>query len=383
MSKRVFENISVKKCVAFTLAEMMVVMLILTIILAAFAPLMTKRRTVDTSSPWRYASNNSDIYYGMGSTQSAMIGQNSKASGETARLILNTSSTGQRHILFKAVGTQVGELRLQTSNFLFGSGFSSAMVDTGNTAFGFSSLSVNSSGTYNTAAGYRAMNRNTTASRNTCVGADACYNNTTGANNTALGVNPLLNNVTGSNNTAVGYNACNYVTGSNKTCIGTSSGPTATDSSTTNVVYLGSSSTTGIISGVSAISVYSDERLKNIKEEYKNGLEQIRNIVPKYFTYKKDENKVERVGVIAQEVQKVLPDAVEQNGDGYLIVKQERIQYALLNAVKQIDKLLTILIGEVKILAIKIDMLVEQNKVKDLKIKELEEKILKLEEKVF
>jgi len=366
MSKRVFENISVKKCVAFTLAEMMVVMLILTIILAAFAPLMTKRRTVDTSSPWRYASNNSDIYYGMGSTQSVMIGQNSKASGETARLILNTSSTGQRHILFKAVGTQVGELRLQTSNFLFGSGFSSAMADSFNTAFGFNSLNANSSGSYNTAVGYGSM-----------------IKNTTGAYNTAFGANSLNNNSTGSQNTAIGYQACNYVTGSNKTCIGTSSGPTSTDSSTTNVVYLGSSSTTGIISGVSAISVYSDERLKNIKEEYKNGLEQIRNIVPKYFTYKKDENKVERVGVIAQEVQKVLPDAVEQNGDGYLIVKQERIQYALLNAVKQIDKLLTILIGEVKILAIKIDMLVEQNKVKDLKIKELEEKILKLEEKVF
>ena len=31
----------------FTLAEMLVVMLILTIVLAAFAPLMTKRKTVD------------------------------------------------------------------------------------------------------------------------------------------------------------------------------------------------------------------------------------------------------------------------------------------------------------------------------------------------
>ena len=69
----------------------MVVMLILTIVLAAFAPLMTKRRTVDLSSPWRYATNNSDIYYGLGAKQSAMIGQNSKASGDLdSRLIINT-----------------------------------------------------------------------------------------------------------------------------------------------------------------------------------------------------------------------------------------------------------------------------------------------------
>ena len=63
---------------AFTFAEMMVVMLILTIVLAAFAPLMTKRRTVDLTSPWRYATNNSDAYFGLASSQTAMIGQNSK-----------------------------------------------------------------------------------------------------------------------------------------------------------------------------------------------------------------------------------------------------------------------------------------------------------------
>ena len=85
---------------AFTLAEMMVVMLILTIVLAAFAPLMTKRRTVDLSSPWRYATNNSDIYYGLGAKQTAMIGKNNKSSSDIDSKLLINADSQQAHISF-------------------------------------------------------------------------------------------------------------------------------------------------------------------------------------------------------------------------------------------------------------------------------------------
>ena len=90
---------------------MMVVMLVLTIILAAFAPLMTKRRLVDTSSPWRYSTNNQDIYFGLASKQTAMIGQDEEASGEPdSRLLINTASTSQRHILLKGPSNALGAL---------------------------------------------------------------------------------------------------------------------------------------------------------------------------------------------------------------------------------------------------------------------------------
>ena len=99
-----------KRNKAFTLAEMMVVMLILTVMLAAFAPLMTKRKAGSASeSPWRYAVNNTDAYFGVGDNQTAMIGQRTKNSGENARLIINTKDN-QRHILFKKNGTQVADL---------------------------------------------------------------------------------------------------------------------------------------------------------------------------------------------------------------------------------------------------------------------------------
>ena len=108
---------------------MMVVMLILSIIMAAFAPVMTTRSKVDLSSPWRWSSNNSDIYYGIGDSQTAMIGQRKKKSGDLdSRLIINTSSavSGQNHILFKSGGDEassqtLGALALNSKNsILFG-----------------------------------------------------------------------------------------------------------------------------------------------------------------------------------------------------------------------------------------------------------------------
>lgn len=75
---------------AFTLAEMMVVMLILSIVLAAMAPVVTTRSKVDQSSPWRYSEGNlSDAYYGLGESQTAMIGQREFTNtDETAKLIM-------------------------------------------------------------------------------------------------------------------------------------------------------------------------------------------------------------------------------------------------------------------------------------------------------
>jgi len=334
--------------VAFTLAEMMVVLLILTICLAAFAPLMTKRRTVDISSPWRYSSNNSDIYYGMGSTQTAMIGQNTKVSGDNAKLIINTNDSNQRHVTFKQAGTKVGELLIDETNLFFGN-----------------KIANNSNGIYNIILRTGQVQLSDITNYNTYVGAFTGVKHTDGESNTAIGVNALANLTTGGNNTAIGNRACyNMSSGSNKTCLGTNSGPAANDSSTTNIVYLGSSSTTGIVSGVSSISVYSDKRLKDVKDEYKKGLEQIREVVPKLFIYKSDKEKNVRLGVIAQELQKVLPEAVVKNGDGYLIVHQEYIQYALLNAVKQLDKIMQSLITEVKTMVAKLSY--HDNKIKKL-----------------
>ena len=55
---------------------------------------------------------------------------------------------------------------------------------------------------FNTASGFRSLYLNTTGYSNTASGYYALYANTTGYNNTASGNNAIHNNTTGNNNTA-------------------------------------------------------------------------------------------------------------------------------------------------------------------------------------
>ncbi len=207
----------------FTLAEMMVVMLILSIIMAAFAPVMTTRSKVDLSSPWRYASNNSDIYYGIGDSQTAMIGQRKKKSGDLdSRLVINTSSSvsGQKHILFKSGGDASssatrGYLSLYDSNNL--------VLGSGGMTNGEYNVSIgheignNNTGDNKVAIGFKAMKRALTGSNNTVIGANTqgAYN---GDNYTVIGAKAYAN----SDSVAIGYNA-SVNTGEDGVAIGANS----------------------------------------------------------------------------------------------------------------------------------------------------------------
>ena len=177
----------------FTLAEMMVVMLILSIVLAAMAPVMTTRNKTDYSSPWRYASNGSDAYFAgnSNSNQVAMIGQHEVGVGENnARLILRTSSgSGWSHLMFKTGDTIVGRLYLDESNL-------------------YLSNVTNPSGSESTSVGVGALSNNT-GENNTAIGNNALHSNTSGSGNVAMGTYALQHNTTGNDNIAIGTNS-NY-----------------------------------------------------------------------------------------------------------------------------------------------------------------------------
>ena len=492
---------------AFTLAEMMVVMLILTIVLAAFAPMMTKRKTIDITSPWRYATNNSDAYFGLAAQQTALLGKNSKSSDDiSSKLLINTLNNSQAHISFLSSGTRVGQLYMNGSNLLLGGspskisysgsgntgtgkesfgaanltgsyntgiGYRSLYnVSTGsnNTATGYNSLYTLTSASGNTAHGYYSLYKNTVGSSNTAVGSYSGYSNEYGAYNTALGsyalysnksgyfntatgyesmkantsgyyntangYRALYNNSEGDRNTALGYNACVNVTGSNKTCIGADSGPTngsAAGSNSDNVVYLGTSNSTVYIPGRLLVegefnvsnmfhvgtrdskeiyiniynrpgptvidfkqnerevieggggywqggrtipdvrSHYSDKRLKNIKGVDKAGLEEIRKLKVYDYTYKNDPEKEPHVGVIAQELQEVFPDSVSENLGGYLMVRQEEMFYAMVNAIKELDAIVQNFVEEIKTAFSRLDKHDEEIKALQEKVKSLQD----------
>ena len=95
----------------FTLAEVMIMLLLLSLITAAFLPIITTRSKASTggADPWKYASNNSDIYFSTDPTPGAAIGVNSLG-GANTRLLLNTNALGQNHIVFTSGGQRTGIL---------------------------------------------------------------------------------------------------------------------------------------------------------------------------------------------------------------------------------------------------------------------------------
>ena len=84
-------------------------------------------------------------------------------------------------------------------------------------------------------------------------------------------------------------------------------------------------------------SYYSDRRLKNVGEKYTAGLEELKKLDFYHFTFKADKDNTPLVGVMAQDLQKVFPDAVTKGDDGYLRIRLEDMFYAVINAVKELD----------------------------------------------
>jgi hypothetical protein len=85
---------------------------------------------------------------------------------------------------------------------------------------------------------------------------------------------------------------------------------------------------------------YSDIRLKRLSGSFEGGLSQILKVKPVRYRYKEDNalgirDRDEHVGLVAQEVQKVIPEAVTENSQGYLLVNNDPILWTMLNAIKE------------------------------------------------
>lgn len=81
----------------------------------------------------------------------------------------------------------------------------------------------------------------------------------------------------------------------------------------------------------------SDKSLKYVGEYFKEGFEHIKSIESFNYTFKDDMKKVSRVGVMAQDLQKIFPQAVSEAKNGFLKIRLEDMFYALVNAVKDLD----------------------------------------------
>jgi hypothetical protein len=85
----------------------------------------------------------------------------------------------------------------------------------------------------------------------------------------------------------------------------------------------------------------SDRRLKDIHGDYEYGLNEILKLHPVRYSYKKDNplglpSDFNKTGFIAQEVEKVIPDAVSKREDGFLELNVDPIHWAVVNAIKDL-----------------------------------------------
>ena len=105
----------------------------------------------------------------------------------------------------------------------------------------------------------------------------------------------------------------------------------------------------------------SDRRLKNVGEKYTAGLDELKKLDFYHFTFKKDEAKTPMVGVMAQDLQKVFPDAVTKGEDGYLRIRLEDMFYAVINAVKELDNKICEIVENINGINSKIEKLEKEN----------------------
>jgi len=90
-------------------------------------------------------------------------------------------------------------------------------------------------------------------------------------------------------------------------------------------------------------SVFSDARLKTINGQFTTGLKAVLQVQPVRYQYAADnalgiDDKGEHIGLVAQALQKVIPEAVSRNEQGYLLINNDPVVWAMVNAIKEQQK---------------------------------------------
>lgn len=87
----------------------------------------------------------------------------------------------------------------------------------------------------------------------------------------------------------------------------------------------------------------SDARLKNFKDDVTVDLEKLCSLPKKYFTWKSDNTNKLHLGTSAQELQKLYPELVEADDNGFLQVSYEKLSIIALSAIDSLYQQVTVL----------------------------------------
>lgn len=206
-----------------------------------------------------------------------------------------------------------------------------------NTATGGYALFHNTGGYNNAAHGFEALAANTSGWYNTAIGYDALYMNTSGYLNTAIGSQALYDNTTGIYNIALGSGAGSFLeSGDNNIYIG--NGGQTTESGTVRIGSFGThqrvflSGVLGVTGAGVLMQIYPDGQIGSVSSSarYKDDIRdmadassRLMKLRPVTFRYKGQTTDAAQFGLIAEEVEDVLPELVVRNADGEV----EAVQY--------------------------------------------------------
>lgn len=249
----------------YTLAEIMIVLLVLTIIFAAFAPLFTKRSMTANKTAmavWRKSDSTTidaytypgdsnlpgQMFFGITPIDKNAVEQDFLP---LSKLVIRANTMGgklQRHIQFRYGRTNAedggqfaGSWAVFNNNMLLGGSYDNVITDNtigarGNVAIGYGALDKIDNNKNNVAIGYYALNKlyneaddsSHSASKNVAVGSEAGGALLGGKNNTFVGAYAGHDTTESYENTYIGYMA-GYSNGNGKknTFIGSNAGRNA------------------------------------------------------------------------------------------------------------------------------------------------------------
>jgi trimeric autotransporter adhesin len=289
-------------------------------------------------------------------------------------LSANTTGPANTAVGYNAMGTGTGS---NGNNVAVGKDALAVNTAGNNTAVGTQALTSNTTGADNVAVGLYALGTNTTASLNTAVGRSSLHLHTTGSNNTAVGYQAGYAITTGTYNNILGSLDTTLTTGSYNMLLGrfayvqSSATSYALVVNTDNTARTDKGTNTGYIftggsvyqgNNSASWATVSDERLKKNIVDNNDGLDKINQIQIRNFEYRPASEVTDlpetqavdkegtQLGVIAQEIQQVLPDMVKEESTGVLRVDTDNMTWYLVNAVKELSAKVEALQTEVNLL---------------------------------
>jgi len=276
------------------------------------------------------AGGTNNVAYGNDALEDITSGSYSVGIGHRALKDVTTQSQNT------AVGAYAGQgIGNGSDNVAIGANvLRTANASTQNTGVGTSALNKNSGGNNNTAVGYVALYNVTSAAGNCGFGKGAGYV-VTGALNICIGFEAGYTLSSGSNNVIIGGVEPDSVTADDQLVVSAGDGGFFwIKGDDAGSCYQGDNET--------AWSTTSDRALKREITDATKGLDAINEIKLRNFRYRKDnayglDPEPSRVGVIAQELEEVFPEAVKENLNGHKTVSTDSINWALLKAVQELS----------------------------------------------